>query len=173
MRRHAAIFIAAVILVGVAYLLLAPVPIEPVKWQAAPAPGYAGPHAQNTRLANLRHLTIGHEEGPESIALGPDGKLYAAIASGAIVRLNPDGSGFEKWADTGGRVLGIEFDASGRLIAADAARGLLAINPDGRHELLADSTASHPIRYANSVARLRSFDPVRVHFAHDDRVWER
>jgi len=28
-------------------------------------------------------------------------------------------------------------------------------------------------RYADSVARLRAFDPVRVHFAHDGSVWER
>ena len=27
--------------------------------------------------------------------------------------------------------------------------------------------------YPNSVERLRSFDPVRVHFAHDPDVWER
>jgi N-acyl homoserine lactone hydrolase len=27
--------------------------------------------------------------------------------------------------------------------------------------------------YASSVERLRSFDPVRVYFAHDDAVWER
>jgi glyoxylase-like metal-dependent hydrolase (beta-lactamase superfamily II) len=28
-------------------------------------------------------------------------------------------------------------------------------------------------RYPESVARLRSVDPVRVHFAHDDAIWER
>jgi glyoxylase-like metal-dependent hydrolase (beta-lactamase superfamily II) len=27
--------------------------------------------------------------------------------------------------------------------------------------------------YASSVERLRGFDPVRVHFAHDDAIWER
>jgi glyoxylase-like metal-dependent hydrolase (beta-lactamase superfamily II) len=34
------------------------------------------------------------------------------------------------------------------------------------------SSATDP-RYAGSVARLRAFDPVRVHFAHDGSVWER
>ena len=33
------------------------------------------------------------------------------------------------------------------------------------------SAAKHP-DYADSVERLRSFDPVRVHFAHDPAVWE-
>jgi sugar lactone lactonase YvrE len=150
----------------IAYLLLAPVPVEPVGWLAPPAPGYAGPHARNTRLAQLRHLFIGHEAGPESIASGTDGKLYAAVASGAIVRLNPDGSGFEKWTDTGGRVLGIDFDPHGRLIAADAMRGLLAIGPDRKHELLSDSVAGDPIRYANAVAVAKSG---RIYFTDSSR----
>jgi glyoxylase-like metal-dependent hydrolase (beta-lactamase superfamily II) len=32
--------------------------------------------------------------------------------------------------------------------------------------------AATDLRYADSVARLRSFDPVRVHFAHDPAVWQ-
>jgi sugar lactone lactonase YvrE len=128
------------------------VPVEPVAWDAPPAAGYVGPHARNTRLAPLRHLDLGGEEGPESVAYGPDGRLYAAVASGAIVRGNADGGRLEKWTETGGRVLGIEFDARGRLIAADALRGLLAIDPDGKPEVLADNVAGDPIRYANSVA---------------------
>jgi glyoxylase-like metal-dependent hydrolase (beta-lactamase superfamily II) len=35
------------------------------------------------------------------------------------------------------------------------------------------ASAAKDDRYADSVERLRAFDPVRVHFAHDDRVWER
>ena len=141
-------------------------PVEPVAWQAPQAPAYAGPHARNTQLAHLRQLVIGNEEGPESVASGADGKLYAAVASGAVVRLNADGSGFEKWADTGGRVLGIEFDAHGRLIAADAMRGLLAIGPDGKPEVLSDNVAGDPIRYANSVAVAKSG---RIYFTDSSR----
>jgi sugar lactone lactonase YvrE len=150
--RKALIAAAVLLLAAIAYLLLAPVPVEPVAWSAPEDPGYSGPHRQNNRLAALQHLAIGGEAGPESIALGPDGKLYASVASGAIVRLNPDGTGFERWADTGGRVLGIEFDEQGRLVAADAEQGLLSIGPDGRHEVLCDDVAGDPIRYANSVA---------------------
>lgn len=164
--RKAAAVIAILIFAGIAYLTLAPVSVEPVAWQAPQAPGYAGPHVRNTRLAQLRHLVIGNEEGPESMASGPDGKLYAAVASGAIVRLNSDGSGFEKWADTGGRALGIDFDAHGRMIAADAMRGLLAIGPDGKHELLSDNVAGDPIRYANAVAVAKSG---RIYFTDSSR----
>lgn len=166
MLRKTAAVIALLVLAGIAYLALAPVPVEPIAWQAPQAPGYTGAHAQNSRLAGVRQLAIGGEEGPEGMEAGPDGKLYAAVASGAIVRLNADGSGFEKWADTGGRVLGIDFDAGGRLIAADAMRGLLAIGPDAKPELLADSLAGDPIRYANSVAAAKSG---RIYFTDSSR----
>jgi hypothetical protein len=33
--------------------------------------------------------------------------------------------------------------------------------------------APDPVAYERSVARLRSFDPVRVHFAHDAAIWHR
>lgn len=166
MLRKTAAVVALLILAGIGYLALAPVPVEPVAWQAPQAPGYAGAHAQNTRLANVRQLAIGNEEGPEGMATGPDGKLYAAVASGAVVRLNADGSGFEKWVDTGGRVLGIDFDASGRLIAADAMRGLLAIGPDAKPVLLADNVAGDPIRYANAVAAAKNG---RIYFTDSSR----
>ncbi|MCU0898055.1 MAG: SMP-30/gluconolactonase/LRE family protein [Burkholderiales bacterium] len=143
--------IALVLVAGIAYFVFAPVPVEPVVWQAPQAPGYVGPHAPNTKLAGLRQLSIGSEEGPEHVLIGPDGKLYAAVASGAILRMNPDGSGLEKWVNTGGRVLGFDFDARGRLIAADAMRGLLAIGPDGKIEVLADKVGDDPIRYADAV----------------------
>ena len=134
-----------------AYLLLWPVPIEPVSWAAPTAPGYAGVHAVNTKLANLQNIPIGKEEGPEHLAIGRDGKLYAAMASGAIVRMNPDGTGQEAFVNTGGRVLGFDFDAQGNLIAADALRGLLQIAPDKKISVLADKVAGDPIRYADAV----------------------
>ena len=143
----------AVSLAGlVAYLLFWPVPVEPVAWQAPLAPGYAGVHAVNSRLANLRTIDIGKEVGPEHLAFGPDGKLYAAMASGSIVRMNADGSGQETFANTGGRVLGFDFDAHGRLIAADAVKGLLAIGRDGKVTVLANQVGpGDPIRYADAV----------------------
>jgi sugar lactone lactonase YvrE len=154
--RKAVLAGAILLVAAIAYLALAPVPVEPVVWQAPPAPGYTGPHAPNTRLAPLQHLDIGGEEGPETVAVGSDGKIYAAVASGAIVRRNPDGGGIERWAETGGRVLGMDFDAQGRLIAADAVRGLLAIGSDGRPEVLSDNVDGDPIRFADAVAVARS-----------------
>ncbi|MDX1375102.1 MAG: SMP-30/gluconolactonase/LRE family protein [Burkholderiales bacterium] len=166
MLRFAATVIAIVLLGALGFLAFAPVPIEPVAWRAPPAPGYAGPHARNARLANLHSVSIGGEIGPEGMAAGPDGKIYAAVASGAIVRLNADGSGLEKWVETGGRVLGIDFDAAGRLIAADAMRGLLAIGKDRKISLLASGIDGDPLRYANSVAVAKSG---RIYFTDSTR----
>jgi sugar lactone lactonase YvrE len=136
-----------------AYLCFWPVPAEPVSWTAQTPPGYTGAYAPNTRLAGLRTIDTGNEVGPEHIAIGPDGKLYAAMSSGNLIRMEPDGGGQEVFANTGGRVLGFNFDAQGRMIAADAMKGLLAIAAeDGRVTVLTDRVSSDdPVRYANSV----------------------
>jgi len=141
------------VLAGVAgYLCFWPIPAEPVSWSASAPPGYTGAYAPNTRLTGLRMIDVGEEFGPEHIAIGPDGKLYAAMTSGNLLRIDPGGENREVFANTGGRVLGFDFDAGGRMIAADAMKGLLAIEPDARVSVLADRvTPADPIRYANSV----------------------
>ena len=151
LRRLAAA--AGFVLAGTAvYLCFWPVPAEPVSWAASTPPGYTGAHAPNTRLAGLRMIAIGDEFGPEHMATGPDGRLYAAMTSGNLLRVAPDGGRHEVFANTGGRVLGFDFDANGRMIAADAMKGLLAITADGRVTVLADHvTPDDPIRYANSL----------------------
>ena len=127
------------------------VPIEPVVWTAPTAPGYVGPFAVNSKLANLKMVSLGTEEGPEHIVLAKDGKLYTTVASGNILRMNPDGSGQEVFANTGGRVLGFDFDGSGNLIAADSIKGLLSISPERKVTLLTNQVESDPIRYADAV----------------------
>jgi sugar lactone lactonase YvrE len=153
--KKIALAIAVPLLALTAYLLLWPVPVEPVAWNAPPDAGHTGVHAPNQLLADLQVIPLGGEEGPEHVVLR-EGKLYVAVASGKILRLNPDGSGLEVFADSGGRVLGFDFDAAGRLIAADAVKGLLAIAPDGKVTLLTDKVNGDPIRYADAVVVARS-----------------
>jgi sugar lactone lactonase YvrE len=145
MIRRIAGAILVLLLALAAYLALWPVPVRPLSWVAPAAPGYSGVHAANQRLAGLNMIGLGAEEGPEHVAFGPDGKLYAAVASGRLLRMNADGSAQQVFASTGGRV-----------IAADAFKGLLAIGPDGRTQVLVDRVAGEPIRYANSVVVARS-----------------
>jgi len=135
-----------------AYLCLWPVPAQPSSWPAPKSLGFVGAYAPNTRLSGLRTIDIGNEVGPEHIALGPDGKLYAAMTSGNLLRMDPDGGRQEVFANTGGRVLGLAFDAEGRMIAADAMKGLLLITGDARVTVLADHVSSEdPIHYADAV----------------------
>ena len=154
------------VLLLAAYLSFWPVPIAALSWQAPVAPGYVGPYAPNTRLAGLNIIGIGQEVGPEHVVLAPDGKLYAAVASGAILRMNPDGSAQEVFVNTGGRVLGFDFDAKGALIAADAIRGLLSISPDRKIEVLSDKVGGDPIRFADAVVVAKSG---RIYFSDASR----
>ena len=145
--------VGAVVVAGAAaYLLFWPVPADPVPWHASVPPGYTGPHVPNTRLSGLRTIDVGSEVGPEHIAIGPDGKLYAAMTSGNLLRMDPEGGEQEVFANTGGRVLGFDFDPQGRMIAADAMKGLLAITADARVTVLTDHVSSDdPIRFADAV----------------------
>ncbi|RYF35264.1 MAG: SMP-30/gluconolactonase/LRE family protein [Comamonadaceae bacterium] len=151
------------LLAAVACLALWPVPIKPVAWEAPVDAGYIGPFAVNDRLAHLNMIDLGKEEGPEHIAIGPGGKLYTTVASGNILRMNPDGSGQEIFVNTGGRVLGFDFDAAGNLIAADAVKGLLSVSPDKAITLLTDHVDGQPIRYADAVVVARGSG--RIYFS--------
>ena len=150
MRRRT-LLLGVIIAVPLAYFALWPVPAQPVAWAAPGDPGYTGAHSRNQRLAGLEHIDLGADSGPEHVAFGPDGRLYVAVAGGNVLRMAADGSGREVFANTGGRVLGFDFDADGNLIAADAIKGLLSIAPDGRTTVLADAFEGEPIRYADAV----------------------
>ena len=141
----------AIGLLVVVYLLFWPVPIEPVAWQAPSSTGYAGPFVQNDGLAAARTISLAPEIGPEHIEFGPDGKLYTGVLSGDVLRMNLDGTGIETVVNTGGRTLGLAFDADGKLILADAMKGLLAVGTDGSVTVLADRVGTDPILYADAV----------------------
>jgi sugar lactone lactonase YvrE len=143
--------LGVVLLALVAYLLLWPVPIQPVAMPVPVQPGYRGVHAVNTRLAGLQMIDLHGEVGPEHIAFGPDGKLYTTVVSGNILRMDADGGRQEVFANTGGRVLGFDFDRQGNLIAADSVKGLLLIAPDRKITLLTERVNGDPIRYADAV----------------------
>jgi sugar lactone lactonase YvrE len=150
MKKISAV-LALLLALAIAYLLLWPTPISPVAIAVPVQPGYAGAFAANSKLAALQVIDLHGEEGPETIALGPDGKLYTAVASGNILRMNADGSGLEVFVNTDGRVLGFDFDAGGNLIAADPLQGLLSVSPERKVTLLADKVNGDPIRFADAV----------------------
>jgi sugar lactone lactonase YvrE len=138
LKKRFGLVILLLIVVALAYLLLAPVPIAPAAWTPPASPALTGQYAQNTRLSSIQKLPLGDGHKPEDVALDADGKIYAGFEDGRIMVLQPDGTQPRVFADTHGRPLGLIFDREGNLIVADAIKGLLSINKAGEIKLLAD-----------------------------------
>lgn len=155
MRR----LVAALLIALLAYLLLWPVPVDPVAWEAEASEGYVGVYAPNTRLAGLDPVAINDRTGPEDAALAPDGTLYVTTHEGDILRRRSDGA-MDVLTNTGGRPLGIEVAPDGGVWVADAYQGLMRIDGDTAVLATSKTTAGDPIRYANS-----------LDFAPDGAVW--
>ena len=142
--------LAVLVLPG--YLLLWPVPIDPVAWDAPESAGYVGDFKPNDKLKALKFLDIDGHVGPEDVAFGEDGMIYAATQGGSILRIDPAGGKVEEFTNTGGRPLGIEFGSDGTLYVADAYRGLIAVGKDGSIFVLASKTdTGSPIKYADDL----------------------
>ena len=161
--------VAAILLLALAaYLCFAPIPAKPQVWQAKKSLGYVGAHVPNQKLAQLKQISLNGEIGPEHVAFGPDGALYASVDGGKIVRMQADGGAPSIWANTGGRVLGFAFDSKGQMIAADAFRGLLAISMGSERKItvLLDKIQvagkSEEIKFANSVVIAKN---VKIYFS--------
>ena len=78
------------------------------------------------------------------------GRLYAGLHDGRIVRLDDQGRP-QTFADTGGRPLGMDFDAAGNLIVADAWKGLLSIDPQGAIRVLAREADGVPFAFTDDL----------------------
>lgn len=118
-----------VVLLG-AYLSFWPVAFDPVAWNPPPAPEVA----TNDALAKVERVGSGLR-GPEGLAVDAQGRVYGGLEDGRIVRIGRDS--VETIANTGGRPLGMQFDASGNLIVADGRAGLLSISTGGTISVLA------------------------------------
>ena len=138
LKKRFGFVILLIIVVALAYLLLAPVPLAPAAWTPPASPGLTGQYAQNTRLSPVQRLPLGDGHKPEDVALDAEGKIYAGFEDGRIIVLQPDGTQPRVFADTHGRPLGLIFDREGNLIVADAIKGLLSVNKAGEVAVLAD-----------------------------------
>lgn len=141
----------AVGLLLLAWLLWWPVPVAPVAWQAPPAPALSGRYAINSQLATVERLGVGVGVGPETVAVAADGHLAVGYEDGRIVRFDAAGQHPQQLVNTGGRPLGLTFDAAGNLIVADAIRGLVMIRPNGRLKVLATSANDVPFKFTDDV----------------------
>lgn len=132
------------------YLAITPSPIDPLAWQAPPAPAMTGVLEPNDTLMKAELLGRGQLHGPEDTAVDAQGRVYAGLHDGRIVRLEADGS-VAIFADTQGRPLGMDFDAAGQLIVADAYRGLLSIDPQGQIQVLTSEAEGLPFKFTDDL----------------------
>ncbi len=134
-----------------AYLLFWPVAIDPGRWAPPENPGFTGRFYANTALADIEFIGEGLGPAPEDVAHDAEGRIYGGCAKGVIWRTDADGGNGEVFADTGGRPLGLHFDADGNLIVADSYKGLLSIAPDGEITALATEADGLPFRFTDDV----------------------
>src|SRR5688572_10656034 len=137
-RTKSVVAIILLIVAGaLAYLMLAPVAVNPSSWTPPAAPTLTGQYEWNTRLSPVEKLAVGDGHKPEDVALDAAGRIYAGLEDGRIVQLQPDGTNPRVFVNTQGRPLGMVFDRAGNLIVADALKGLLSISTGGEIEVLA------------------------------------
>jgi len=133
------------------YLLAWPVPISPVAWTPPQAPALEGDYAANSALASVERLGEGVGPKPEDIAVDRQGRIYGGFEDGRIMRWDVSAQNPELYTETGGRPLGMHFDAADNLIVCDSYRGLLRISPDGKIEVLATEHNGVPFGFTNDV----------------------
>ncbi len=151
MKRIATVTVAlfAAILL---YLLAWPVPVNPVAWDAPEDRGLTSVFAPNDWLSSAAGIDLGLHEGPEDVARGPDGSLYASSHGGIILQISPTDGSVSNFARVGGRPLGIEFDSDGSLLVANAYLGLQRVSPQGDVSVLLSEIDGQPLVYADDVA---------------------
>jgi hypothetical protein len=113
--------LAGIIAIVVLYLLFWPVSIQPSAWTPPPAPSLTEQYQQNSRLSTTERLSLGNRTprpgagyGPEDVALDAEGRIYAGLDDGRVMRLQADGTKPEVFTNTQGRPLGLAFDPNGR-----------------------------------------------------------
>jgi sugar lactone lactonase YvrE len=151
LRRLGAFFLACVALLAL-YLAAWPVPVDPVAWNAPADQGLTGLFAANDALAAAEAIDLGEYEGPEDVAVGHDGALYATTYSGTILRIDPGSHRVSEFARTGGRPLGIETAPDGTLLVANAYVGIQRVSRHGEVIDLLTAVDGEPLAYADDLA---------------------
>jgi sugar lactone lactonase YvrE len=91
--------------------------------------------------------------GPEDVAVRPgEGRIYTGIGDGSILSIDPGSGETRFFANTGGRPLGVTFDAAGdTLFVADAKLGLLSVDRDGAVTVLANEADGERVTFADNL----------------------
>ena len=160
-------WLLAVVALVAAYLLLWPTPLDPYAWTPPLDPG-TGPGSPFRPTQDLRpdaelaeaviptrYGKAGRPSnfGPEDVAVRPgEGRIYTGIGDGSILSIDPDAGETRFFTNTGGRPLGVTFDASGdTLFVADGELGLLSVDRQGAVTVLVDEADGEPVTFADNL----------------------
>ncbi|WP_299981831.1 SMP-30/gluconolactonase/LRE family protein [uncultured Ruegeria sp.] len=143
-------YLLGLALIGLAYLVFWPVPVDPEVYEPPVPPGFIGDFAENNYLDKAQLITLpGAEIGPEDIAVLPGGAIYTTSLSGTLYRI--DGEQPVEVDQLGGRPLGLRAGPDGSLYIADSFRGLLRWTGPGTMETLVSEIDGAPVIYANNL----------------------
>ncbi|NOC46464.1 SMP-30/gluconolactonase/LRE family protein [Ruegeria sp. HKCCD7559] len=142
--------LSIVVLLGLAYLLVWPVPVKPVAVEMPVDAGFTGDFAENNALGVAQLIRLpGAEIGPEDIAFMPDGTIYTTSLSGTLYRI--DGAEPVEVDQLGGRPLGLKAGPDGALFIADSYRGVMRWTGPGTLDTLVGDINGAPVIYANQL----------------------
>lgn len=166
MRRALKWLLLAVAVVA-AYLLLWPTPLDPYAWTPPlnPGTGPGSPFRPTQELQSDEDLAANVIQtkyadagrpvnfGPEDVAVRPgEGRVYTGLGDGSILSIDPTSGETRFFANTGGRPLGVTFDAAGdTLFVADARLGLLSVDRAGSVTVLANEADGEPVTFADNL----------------------
>lgn len=149
-------WLVAVLVVIVAALWFIPRPAG-LWYQQELSAGYTGAFEKNGALDSVTLLDLGGYSHPETV-LVRDGWIYISVKDGVLLRMREDGSELTKLLDTGGCLLGFDFDAEAKLIVADCdyhgTGAVLRVTDDGSgsHEVLMSRETGMELYYPNGFA---------------------
>lgn len=143
-------YLLGLVVIGLAYLVFWPVPVDPVAHRMPDPPGFTDDFAKNRHLDALQLITLPDAEiGPEDVAVLPDGSVYTTSLSGILYRI--DGDQPVEVDRLQGRPLGLRAGPDGALYIADSFRGLMRWTGPGTLETLVSEIDGVPVIYANNL----------------------
>lgn len=135
------------------WLTFTPTRVDPAAW----TPPTAITVPPDMRLSQLQRLAMGvGVNGPEGIAIAPNGEIHAGLLDGRIVALSPDGAQLRELGRSPGRPLGLGFTADGGVLIADAEHGLMLLGAAAEANPLVGEAGGVPLRCTDDVVAATS-----------------
>ena len=146
--------VGALILALAVFFSLKTSPVgEPAVYNPPAPPAMSGVTAPNDLLKQAHIIAAGKIHGPEDVDVDSQGRVYGGTMDGKILRVSTENGAekVEEFAVTGGRPLGMEFDARENLIVADSYKGLISIDPAGKITTLATEAEGIKFKFADDL----------------------